>query len=550
MLDAPLKAQLKAYLERLITPIELVATLDDRPASAEMKTLLEQIASLNSKVSVRFDGNDARRPSFSVSRVGQDMGVRFAAIPMGHEFSSLVLALLQAGGHPPKVEASVIEQIRSLQPPSGGEWVFETYMSLSCHNCPDVVQALNLMAVLNPRVRHVAIDGGLFQDEVATRQIMAVPSVFLNGQPFGSGRMELGEILSKVDTDSSARDAARLAQKDPFDVLIIGGGPAGAAAAVYAARKGIRTGIVAERFGGQTLDTMGIENYISVPHTDGPRFAAALEAHTRSYDVDIMNGQRVVSLQGPAEPGGPLRVTLTHGATLQSRSVILATGARWRQVNVAGEQAYRNKGVAYCPHCDGPLFKGQPVAVIGGGNSGIEAAIDLAGLVQHVTVLEFADTLKADAVLVRKLLSLPNVTVHTGAQTTEISGDGQKVTGLRYRDRRTDQVHHVPLAGVFVQIGLVPNTEWLQGTVALTRHGEIVIDERCATGMAGVFAAGDATTVPYKQIVIAAAEGAKAALSAFDHLIRLPSPRANTAPTREGPEAPQTASVIAEAQVA
>lgn len=547
MLDAPLKAQLKAYLERLITPIELVATLDDRPASAEMKTLLEEIALLNSKVSVRFDGNDARRPSFSISRVGQDMGVRFAAIPMGHEFSSLVLALLQAAGHPPKVEASVIEQIRSLQPASGDEWVFETYMSLSCHNCPDVVQALNLMAVLNPRVRHVAIDGGLFPDEVASRQIMAVPSIFLNGQPFGSGRMELGEILSKVDTGSAVRDAVRLAQKDPFDVLIIGGGPAGAAAAVYAARKGIRTGIVAERFGGQTLDTLGIENYISVPYTEGPKFAAALEAHARSYHVDIMNGQRVTSLQAAAEPGGAVRVTLTNGATLQGRSVILATGARWRPVNVPGEQEYRNKGVAYCPHCDGPLFKGKPVAVIGGGNSGIEAAIDLAGVVQHVTVLEFADTLKADAVLVRKLHSLPNVTVHTSAQTTEITGDGQKVTGLRYRDRRTDQEHHVPLAGVFVQIGLVPNTEWLQGTVELTRHGEIVIDERCATRMAGVFAAGDATTVPYKQIVIAAAEGAKAALSAFDHLIRSPSPQETAAGASE---APHTGSVIEEAQAA
>jgi len=386
MLDAPLKAQLKAYLERLIYAVEVVATLDDRPASAEMKTLIEEIVSLNPKVSARFDGADARRPSFSISRTGQDMGVRFAAIPMGHEFTSLVLALLQAGGHPPKVETEVVEQIQALD----ADLVFETYMSLTCHNCPDVVQALNLMAVLNPRVRHVAIDGGLYPDEVASRQIMAVPSVFLNGQPFGSGRMELSEILAKVDTDAPARDARRLAAKDPFDVLIIGGGPAGAAAAVYAARKGIRTGIVAERFGGQTLDTLGIENFISVPHTEGPKFAAALEAHARAYDVDIMNGQRVASLQPATQPGGWVQVQLTNGATLQGRSVILATGARWRQVNVPGEQAYRNKGVAYCPHCDGPLFKGQPVAVIGGGNSGVEAAIDLAGIVQHVRVIEFA----------------------------------------------------------------------------------------------------------------------------------------------------------------
>ena len=545
MLDAPLKAQLKAYLERLIYPVELVATLDDRPASAEMKTLIEEIVTLNAKVSARFDGNDTRRPSFSISRVGQDMGVRFAAIPMGHEFTSLVLALLQAGGHPPKVETEVIEQIQALD----ADLEFETYMSLTCHNCPDVVQALNLMAVLNPRVRHVAIDGGLYPDEVAARQIMAVPSVFLNGQPFGSGRMELGEILAKVDTGAPARDARRLAAKDPFDVLIIGGGPAGAAAAVYAARKGIRTGIVAERFGGQTLDTLGIENFISVPHTEGPKFAAALEAHARAYDVDIMNGQRVASLHSAAQPGGWVQVQLTNGATLQGRSVILATGARWRQVHVPGEQEYRNKGVAYCPHCDGPLFKGQPVAVIGGGNSGIEAAIDLAGIVQHVRVIEFADTLKADAVLVRKLMSLPNVSVHTNAQTTEIVGDGHKVTGLRYRDRASGQEHQVALAGVFVQIGLVPNTEWLQGTLELTRHGEIVIDERCATSMPGVFAAGDATTVPYKQIVIASGEGAKAALSAFDHLIRTPAPSPATA-SGQGDEGSAANRVIEEPQAA
>ena len=545
MLDAPLKAQLKAYLERLIYPVELVATLDDRPASVEMKTLIEEIVSLNPKVSARFDGNDARRPSFSISRVGQDMGVRFAAIPMGHEFTSLVLALLQAGGHPPKVETEVIEQIQALD----ADLEFETYMSLTCHNCPDVVQALNLMAVLNPRVRHVALDGGLYPDEVAARQIMAVPSVFLNGQPFGSGRMELGEILAKVDTGAPARDARRLAAKDPFDVLIIGGGPAGAAAAVYAARKGIRTGIVAERFGGQTLDTLGIENFISVPHTEGPKFAAALEAHARAYDVDIMNGQRVASLQPAAQSGGWVQVQLTNGATLQGRSVILATGARWRQVHVPGEQEYRNKGVAYCPHCDGPLFKGQPVAVIGGGNSGIEAAIDLAGIVQHVRVMEFADTLKADAVLVRKLMSLPNVSVHTNAQTTEIVGDGHKVTGLRYRDRASGQEHQVALAGVFVQIGLVPNTEWLQGTLELTRHGEIVIDERCATSMPGVFAAGDATTVPYKQIVIASGEGAKAALSAFDHLIRTPAPSPATA-SGQGDEGSAANRVIEEPQAA
>ncbi len=519
MLDSNIQAQLTAYLERLQHPIELVASLDDRPASAEMRELLLEIAALNPLVTARFDGADARRPSFQITRQGADMGVRFAAIPMGHEFTSLVLALLQAGGHPPKVEADVVDQIRALD----ADLVFETYMSLTCHNCPDVVQALNLMAVLNPRIRHVAVDGGLFQGEVEERQVMAVPSIYLNGQPFGSGRMELAEILKKVDTGSAARDAAKLSAKAPYDVLIVGGGPAGAAAAVYAARKGIRTGIVAERFGGQTLDTLGIENYISVLETQGPKFAAALEAHARAYDVDIMNGQRVAALQPAAAPGGAVTVKLENGAELRGRSVIISTGARWRNVNVPGEDEYRNKGVAYCPHCDGPLFKGKHVAVIGGGNSGVEAAIDLAGVVQHVTVVEFAPQLKADAVLVNKLKSLPNVTVHVHAQTTAITGDGQRVTGLQFTDRTSGQQQTVELAGVFVQIGLLPNTDFLKGTVELSRFGEIIIDGHGATSLPGVFAAGDATTVPFKQIVIAAGDGAKAALAAFDYLIRTPA---------------------------
>ncbi|HMM85504.1 alkyl hydroperoxide reductase subunit F [Azohydromonas sp.] len=521
MLDANLKAQLAAYLGRITQPVELVASLDGRAESAQMRELLEVIAGLSDKVSARFDGSDTRRPSFQITRAGADMGVRFAAVPMGHEFTSLVLALLQAGGHPPKVDAEVIEQIQALRPE--GELVFETWMSLTCHNCPDVVQALNLMAVLNPRIRHVAIDGGLFQDEVEQRQIMAVPSVFLNGQPFASGRMELAEVLAKVDTGAAARDAAKLGAKAPFDVLIVGGGPAGAAAAVYAARKGIRTGVVAERFGGQTLDTLGIENFVSVPYTEGPKFAAALEAHVRTYEVDVINGQRVAALEPAARPGGLATVTLANGAELKGRTVVLATGARWRNIGVPGEEQYKTKGVAYCPHCDGPLFKGKKVAVIGGGNSGVEAAIDLAGVVEHVTLIEFADQLKADAVLVDKLKSLPNVTIHVNAQTTEITGDGQKVDGLVYKDRASGAEHRVDLAGVFVQIGLVPNTEWLKGTVELSRYGEIIVDARGATSAPGVFAAGDATTVPYKQIVIAAGDGAKAALSAFDHLIRTPA---------------------------
>jgi alkyl hydroperoxide reductase subunit F len=519
VLDASIKTQLGAYLERITQPIELVASLDDRPASQEMRELLLEIAALSDKVSARFDGQDARRPSFQITRVGADMGLRFAAVPMGHEFSSLVLALLQAGGHPPKVDAAQIEQIRALD----GDFAFESWISLSCHNCPDVVQALNLMAVLNPRIRHIAIDGGLFQREIEQRQIMGVPTVFLNGQPFGSGRMELAEIVAKLDAGSAARDAARLAAKPPYDMLIVGGGPAGAAAAVYAARKGIRTGLVAERFGGQTLDTLGIENFISVLQTEGPKFAAALEAQVRAYEVDLINNQRVQSLLPAAQPGGLAALTLANGAVLRARTVVLATGARWRNVNVPGEQQYRTKGVAYCPHCDGPLFKGKKVAVIGGGNSGVEAAIDLAGVVQHVTLVEFLEQLKADAVLVNKLKSLPNVSIHLNAQTTEITGDGSRVNGLNFRDRASGAETHVELAGVFVQIGLVPNTEWLKGVVELSRHGEIVIDARCATSVPGVYAAGDVTTVPYKQIIVAAGEGAKAALSAFDHLIRTPA---------------------------
>ncbi|MCH4273192.1 alkyl hydroperoxide reductase subunit F [Kerstersia gyiorum] len=516
-LDANLKNQLKAYLERVTQPVELVASLDDGAKSKELRELLQEIAALSDRVSfVERDEAGVRKPSFSVNRPGENIGIRFAAIPMGHEFTSLVLALLQVGGHPIKFEPEVVEQIRNLD----GEYLFETYMSLSCQNCPDVVQALNAMAVINPRIRNVVIDGALFQDEVEQRQIMAVPTVYLNGEVFGQGRSSVEEILAKLDSGAAARKAAQLDAKDAFDVLVVGGGPAGAAAAVYAARKGIRTGVVAERFGGQVLDTMAIENFISVPHTEGPRFAAALEEHVKSYDVDIMNLQRVVALE---EGDGLLSVKLESGAELRSRSVILATGARWREINVPGEREYRNHGVAYCPHCDGPLFKGKRVAVIGGGNSGVEAAIDLAGVVGHVTLIEFGEALRADAVLQRKLYSLPNVEVILHAQTTEIVGDGQKVNGLVYTDRKSAESRKVELAGVFIQIGLVPNSEWLKGTLNLSKHGEIEVDTRGATSLPGVFAAGDVTTVPYKQIIIAAGEGAKAALGAFDYLIRQPA---------------------------
>jgi len=518
MLDTAMKSQLQAYLGKLQRPIRLIASLDAGARSAELRALLQDIASLSDRVVFDDSGSDRRKPSFVVARDGEAGGVRFAAIPLGHEFTSLVLALLWTGGHPPKVAAETIDQIRGLD----SDLRFEVYMSLSCHNCPDVVQALSLMAIVNPRIHTVVIDGALYQAEVDRRQVMAVPMVYLNGEVFGSGRMSLEEIVARLDLKSEAREVARLDALAPYDMLIVGGGPAGAAAAVYAARKGIRVGVAAERFGGQTNDTMAIENYISVLETDGPKFASALEAQVRHYGVDIINLQRAERLIPATEPGGPVQVQLASGATLKARSVVLSTGARWRNVNVPGEQQYRNKGVAYCPHCDGPLFKGKRVAVIGGGNSGVEAAIDLAGVVQHVDLVEFADALKADAVLVNKLRSLPNVRIHVNAQTTEITGDGQRVNGLRFRDRASEQVHLLSLEGVFVQIGLVPNTEFLKGTLELSKFGEIVVDAKGHTSLPGVFAAGDATTVPYKQIVIAAGDGAKAALSAFDYLIRSP----------------------------
>ncbi|MBI4757084.1 MAG: alkyl hydroperoxide reductase subunit F [Betaproteobacteria bacterium] len=515
MLDASIRTQLAAYLDRLQQPVELVGSYDDGNKSRELRGLLHDIAALSAKVQVSDHGSDARRPSFTVGRPAEAARIRFAGIPMGHEFTSLVLALLQTGGHPPRVDAAVIEQIKGIQ----GSLRFETFISLSCHNCPDVVQALNLMAALNPGVESVMIDGALFQDEVAARQVMAVPTVFLNGQPFGQGRMTIEEIVAKLDTGAHARDAGKLSARDPFDVLVVGGGPAGSAAAIYAARKGIRTGLAAERFGGQVLDTLAIENFISVQRTEGPRLAAALEQHVREYEVDVMNLQRAEALI-PGE--GMHQVRLANGATLRAKAVVLATGARWREMNVPGEKEYKARGVCFCPHCDGPLFRGRRVAVIGGGNSGVEAAIDLAGIVAHVTLLEFDGRLRADAVLQARLKSLPNVTVIVSAQTTEVTGDGNKVTGLVYKDRVTGEAHRVELEGIFVQIGLLPNTDWLKGTVELSRYGEIQVNARGETSVPGVFAAGDATTVPYKQIIIAMAEGAKASLSAFDHLIRTP----------------------------
>lgn len=517
MIDDTIRRQLQGYMERLAAPVELLASLDDSPRSRELEQLLEQVAATSSSISVLRDGDATRRPSFAIRKAGEQARMHFAGLPLGHEFSSLVLALLQASGHPPKIDAETLEQVRALS----GEYHFETYVSLSCQTCPDVVQALNAMAAVNPNITHTMIDGALFQDEISAHEIMAVPAVFLNGKPFTQGRSGVSEILARLDSGAAARETARIAAKEHFDTLIIGGGPAGAAAAIYSARKGIRTGVIADRFGGQVLDTAAIENFVSVPHTEGPQFARALEEHVRHYEVDIMNGQRAEALL-PGSAGELHQVRLASGATVRARTIVLATGARWREMNVPGEHEYRGRGVAYCPHCDGPLFKGKRVAVIGGGNSGVEAAIDLAGTAAQVTLIEFLDELRADAVLQERLRSLPNASVILGAETTAVSGDGSRVDGLVYRERASGSEHRIDLEGVFVQIGLQPNTDWLRGTLELERNGEIRIDARGQTSLPGIFAAGDVTTVPFKQIVIAVGEGAKASLSAFDHLIRNP----------------------------
>ncbi|MCM3789028.1 alkyl hydroperoxide reductase subunit F [Domibacillus indicus] len=507
ILDADIKAQLAQYLEMMEGDVLLKVSAGSDEVSKDMLALVDELATMSSRIKVEKT-ELPKTPSFSVNRIGEDTGVTFAGIPLGHEFTSLVLALLQVSGRAPKVDQSVIDQVKNIK----GEYRFESYISLTCHNCPDVVQALNLMSILNPGISHTMIDGAAFKDEVESRGIMAVPTVFLNGESFGSGRMTLEEILAKM---GSAPDASEFADKEPFDVLVVGGGPAGASAAVYAARKGIRTGLVAERFGGQIMDTMGIENFISVKYTEGPKLAASLEEHVKEYDIDVMNLQRAKRL----EKKDLVELELENGAVLKSKTVILSTGARWRNVGVPGEAEFKNKGVAYCPHCDGPLFVGKHVAVIGGGNSGIEAAIDLAGIVKHVTVLEFMPELKADTVLQDRLYSLPNVTVLKNVQTKEITGT-DKVNGISYIDRETEEVHHIDLEGVFVQIGLVPNTDWLGETIERTRMGEIVVDKHGATNIPGVFAAGDCTDSAYKQIIISMGSGATAALGAFDYLIR------------------------------
>ena len=521
LLDDNLSAQLGSLMPRVTFDVELVASLDDRDASADLEQLLQDIAALSPKITyVRDDAASSRKPAFQIRRVGTDVGVTFAGIPMGHEFSSLVLALLQVGGNPIKEEAELIEQVKGLE----GDYEFTTFMSLSCQNCPTVVQALNTMSVINPRIKHTVVEGSLFPDEIDAKGILAVPNVFLNGEPYVQGRTTIEEFVAKLDAEGAAsRTASKLDSAEPYEILVVGQGPAGCSAAIYTARKGLKTALVGERFGGQVLDTMAIENFISMPYTEGPKLAAAFEQHVGKYEIDVVKALSATKLIPADVEGGLHTVEFGESGRLQAREVIIATGAAWRLMNVPGEQEYRNAGVTFCPHCDGPLFKGRPVAVVGGGNSGIEAAIDLAGLASHVTVLEFMPECKADDVLLDKLATLPNVTVITNAQTTEVLGDGKKVIGLAYTDRASGEPKTLDLAGVFVQIGLVPETAWLDGVVEIARNREVVTDPRGATSVPGVWAAGDCSSTPYKQIVVAEGSGANAGLAAWDHMIRTPA---------------------------
>ena len=514
-LDLAIKNQLQEYMTRLVNPIKLVAYVDENSSSNEMIEMLEEVAFLSEKITLSKEADASKRiPSFEINREKEITGITFAGIPSGHEFTSFVLALLQASGYPVKIDAEKIEQIKNIK----DKFHFETYISLSCHNCPDVVQALNVMSIINPNISHVMIDGALFQKEVEDKQIMAVPTIYLNGKPFGQGRMELDEIVNKIDSSASLKEAEKISKKETYDVLVIGGGPAGASAAIYSARKGIRTGVIAERFGGQVMDTLGIENFISVKATEGPKLVTALEEHVKEYEVDIMNLQRAKSVQ-KNDLNSLFEIELENGGKLKSKSVIVATGARWRELNVPGEKEFKGKGVAYCPHCDGPLFKGKHVAVIGGGNSGVEAAIDLANIVGHVTLFEFASELKADHILQKRLYSLSNVDVILDAQTTEVIGT-DKVSGMIYLDRKSNEKKTIELEGIFIQIGLLPNTDFVKNIVDLSRFGEIIVDNHNQSSLPGLFAAGDVTTVPYKQIIIAMGEGARASLGAFDYLIR------------------------------
>lgn len=507
ILGNEIKQQLAGYLPMLESDIVLVVNAKHDEFGQKVHDLVNEIAEMSSRISVEAT-TACKAPGFGIAKKGEAARIFFAGLPLGHEFTSLVMALLQVSGRAPKVDDKVIKRIEQINTPME----FETYVSLSCHNCPEVVQAFNVISALNPHVKHTMIEGGWFQDEIKENNIMGVPTVLKGDEQFANGRMEIEEILNKILGEASSEE---FDAKEPFDVLVIGGGPAGASAAIYAARKGIRTGIVADRFGGQPLDTLGIENLIGTSYIEGPKLVAQLEEHVNAYDVDIMKAIKAVKL----ERNDMIDVTLSNGAVLKSKTAVLATGARWRDLNVPGEEKFKGKGIAYCPHCDGPLFKGKRVVVVGGGNSGVEAAIDLAGVVKHVTLIEFADKLLADTVLQEKLRSLPNVDIILNAQTTQITGD-TNVQGLTYTDRVTNESKKLDVEGIFILIGLVPNTNWLEGSIEMDARGQIIVDGHGATSIEGVYAAGDCTNSVYKQIIISMGSGATAALGAFDYMMR------------------------------
>ena len=513
MLDQNLKNQLAQYLDMLKTEVTIGLSVTNDEKSNKVRGFVEDVASLSDKINV-VEKNLAHTPAFELIGEKDHGQIIFAGVPLGHEFSSFALALLQVGGIEPKIDESTKNRILAIEDTQK----LETIVSLSCHNCPEVVQSFNIMAVLNPNINHTMIEGSMFQEIAEDRDVLAVPAIFKDGEFLEGGKQTMDSILELIGSKKSSDD---FADKPAFDVLIIGGGPAAATAAVYAARKGVKTGLVASEFGGQVVETLGIENIPGFKYTEGPDFMANMKEQVTALDVDVMTGALASDIKEAENSSNRLiEVELDNGAKLESRTVVIATGARWRLLGIPGETEFRNKGVAYCTHCDGPLFKGKPVAVIGGGNSGIEAAIDLAAMVDHVTVLEFLPELKADQVLQDKLYSLDNVTVIKNAQTTGLYGDS-RLERLEYTDRESGEEHSLEVEGCFIQVGLVPNTEWLKDSeVKLTERGEILVDGEGKTSLEGVYAAGDATDSVFKQIVIAAGSGATAALGAFNYLMR------------------------------
>ncbi len=515
MLDQELIDELKNVFAKLTRELSFVVDESTHEKQSELLELLTEVASASPLISITRSGKSSAFPAFGIARGGTLTGVRFEGIPGGHEFTSLVMALLHADEKGRRPDEGFLNRIRALQ----GPVELRTVISLSCENCPEVVQALNLMALTHADFKHTMVDGEFIQEEIERRRILGVPSVLAGEALLHSGKAGMAELLEKLEEKFGKTQQAVSSNLGHFDVVVLGMGTAGVSAAIYSARKGLKTAIVADKLGGQVLDTKGIENLISQTYTEGPKLAADLAAHLRSYDVALFEHRRVAGVEKFGEAKERSRLKLESGEELTAEALIVATGAKWRQLNVPGEKDYLGKGVAYCPHCDGPFFKGKDVAVIGGGNSGVEAAIDLAGIVKSVTLIEFGETLRADAVLVEKLKSLPNAAILTSARTSEVLGDGEKLTALRYEDRTSGEVKELKLAGVFVQIGLVPNSGFLRDVVELTKSGEVVIDAKGRTTSRGIFAAGDVTTVPFKQIVIAMGEGAKAALGAFEDVI-------------------------------